>query len=42
MNDPNTINLVVELGPESRAKLDQILATLPAAADPGHRQKAES
>lgn len=28
MNNPNTINLVVELGPESQAKLDKILEAL--------------
>lgn len=28
MSNPNTINLVVELGPESQAKLDKILAAL--------------
>lgn len=28
MSNPNTINLIVELGPESQAKLDKILAAL--------------
>jgi hypothetical protein len=35
----NNITLTVELGPESRAKLDKILAALPAT-DPGATQKA--
>ena len=41
MNNPNTITLTVELGPESMTKLDGILAALPAAdPDPGHNVAA--
>lgn len=39
----NTIALTIELGPDSQAKLDAILATLPAAdPDPGHNVAASA